>query len=506
MKIVYAIVLSLFVLILTQSCRKDFDFEPSNGSLTFSKDTVYLDTIFSNIGSSTYTLKVYNQSSKNIQIPKIALRKGNASHYRLMVDGLSGKEFTNMELLAKDSLYVFIETTLNYEEFQNPETSFLYTDELLFHSTQETQTVDLVTLVKDAHFLYPKKSEEGLVETLPIGEDEVYGFYLNEQDPVFGNTLHWTADKPYVIYGYAGIPKDKELRIDADAAVYFHDNSGIIAAEGSKITAQGTLDKPILFQGNRLEYTYRYTPGQWGAIWLTPESSGVFEHVVIQNPTIGLFINKNKGSLILHNVAIYQASQYGILGQTATIQGENVVVGNAGIAAFACSLGGRFEFNHSSFVNFWNKPNHTAIWIDNGNGDEAYRLHPSQFTNCIIFSQATESMVLKPFTNEPTDFPLHFYNNLIRFHDRSNQFYGVFPYDFDNTNRYTDNLIQRMNQEYLPYFNDISKNKLQLTSESIGILGRANPVYSQETPFDMEGHPRLVSPNFGAYQTVFESE
>ena len=49
------------------SCRNDFDFEPSVGNLSFSKDTVYLDTVFTNIGSSTYTLKVYNKSNKNIR-------------------------------------------------------------------------------------------------------------------------------------------------------------------------------------------------------------------------------------------------------------------------------------------------------------------------------------------------------------------------------------------------------------------------------------------------------
>jgi hypothetical protein len=28
------------------SCREDFEFEPSKGDLTFSKDTIYCDTVF----------------------------------------------------------------------------------------------------------------------------------------------------------------------------------------------------------------------------------------------------------------------------------------------------------------------------------------------------------------------------------------------------------------------------------------------------------------------------
>src|SRR5690554_5318081 len=108
-----------FLLLLVSSCREDFYFEPSSGNLEFSRDTVYLDTVFSNIGSSTYTLKVYNRSNKDIKIPSIRLGEGENSKYRLMVDGLPGKVFDNIELLAKDSMFVFIETTINYEDYAN---------------------------------------------------------------------------------------------------------------------------------------------------------------------------------------------------------------------------------------------------------------------------------------------------------------------------------------------------------------------------------------------------
>ena len=56
----------LIATIFWSSCDNDFDFETSSGNLSFSKDTVYLDTVFTNIGSSTYNLKVYNNSNDNI--------------------------------------------------------------------------------------------------------------------------------------------------------------------------------------------------------------------------------------------------------------------------------------------------------------------------------------------------------------------------------------------------------------------------------------------------------
>ena len=124
------------------SCRNELDFESSIGTLTFSKETVYLDTVFTNIGSSTYTLKVYNNSNKNISIPKVRLGKGQSSNYRLMVDGMPGKEFENVELLAKDSLFVFIEITSNIAN-ANP-ADFLYTDRIEFGETNNYQKVELV--------------------------------------------------------------------------------------------------------------------------------------------------------------------------------------------------------------------------------------------------------------------------------------------------------------------------------------------------------------------------
>jgi hypothetical protein len=73
------------------SCRSDFETVASTGDLTFSKDTIYLDTVFTNIGSSTYRLKVI-QVKNDITIPSIKLAKGLNSKYRMTVDGMQEKK------------------------------------------------------------------------------------------------------------------------------------------------------------------------------------------------------------------------------------------------------------------------------------------------------------------------------------------------------------------------------------------------------------------------------
>ncbi|MGK0323084.1 MAG: hypothetical protein ACJAR4_001116, partial [Psychroserpens sp.] len=149
------------------SCRKDFDFAPSSGNLEFSKDTIYLDTIFTNIGSSTYNLKVYNRSNDDISIPTVRLSQGESSNYRLNVDGLPGKEFQNVELLANDSLFIFVETTADIQTLALNSLEFLYTDAIEFDTGTNSQKVELVTLIKDAVFIYPDRDNTtGIVETL----------------------------------------------------------------------------------------------------------------------------------------------------------------------------------------------------------------------------------------------------------------------------------------------------------------------------------------------------
>ncbi|HBS52701.1 MAG TPA: hypothetical protein DD806_01715, partial [Flavobacterium sp.] len=101
------------ILVTVCSCRSDFDTVSSKGDLVFSQDTIFLDTVFSTIGSSTFQLKVYNKSNQDISIPSIQLGKGLSSKYRMTVDGMSGNQsklFQDVTLLAKDSLYIFIET------------------------------------------------------------------------------------------------------------------------------------------------------------------------------------------------------------------------------------------------------------------------------------------------------------------------------------------------------------------------------------------------------------
>ena len=58
------------------------------------------------------------------------------------------------ELLANDSLYIFIETTIDINDIDTDQTSFLYDDKIEFLNSNNTQEVNLISLVKDAVFIF----------------------------------------------------------------------------------------------------------------------------------------------------------------------------------------------------------------------------------------------------------------------------------------------------------------------------------------------------------------
>ncbi|MBN8565287.1 MAG: hypothetical protein J0M25_00950 [Flavobacteriales bacterium] len=503
------------------SCRNDFEFEPSQGGLEFSKDTVYLDTVFTNIGSSTYTLKVYNRSNKNISIPSIRLGKGLDSKYRMTVDGIVGNNriFENVEMLAKDSMYIFIEVTADVAA-ANP-TDFLYTDQILFGNGSTEQKVELVTLIQDAYFLYPQRFDDGTYENINIGDSPVRGFLLDENDPINGNEYIWNNTKPYVIYGYAAVPANKTLVVEAGARIHFHAESVLIIGDQGSIKVNGEisnntqnpLERHVIFQGDRLEPLYEDVPGQWGAIWLTQGSkNNEFTNCFIKNGIVGLLIDGNTGlsnpeaDVKLKNVQIYDHSNYGILARNAYIKGENVVINSAGQIALACSYGGKYNFNHSTFNNNWASSKQVSVFLNNfieGADPEILPMEEATFTNCIIYGSNQLQMLINK-KDHPT-FNYKFNHCLIKFNNINNVYSDNPLYQFaTDTTHYLNCIIATNNSVANPRFLNIVKNKLNIGDDSAA-KGQANALFS--TFPDILNNPRNPPLDMGAYNsTVFEED
>ncbi|MGB5943459.1 MAG: hypothetical protein WBG71_11315 [Leeuwenhoekiella sp.] len=506
-----AVALILMFLISLGSCRDDFETSPNTGQLEFSRDTVFLDTVFTNIGSSTYSVKVYNKSDNAITIPNVSLSQGENSNYRLNVNGLPGKRFEDVEILAQDSIFIFIETTFDIQSATSGN-EFLYTDAIVFDENVNEQRVELVTLVQDAVFLFPSRDAQGVKESINLGIDEngdpvlIEGFILEDDE------LTFTSEKPYVIYGYAAVAENKTMNLEAGARLHFHQNSGIIVGSGGSLKINGSLstnkellENEIILEGDRLEPEFSEVPGQWGTIWLTPGSiDNVINYATIRNATVGILVDseneENNGNphLTLTNSQIYNASNIGIYGVDTYIKAGNVVANKAGVATLAVQLGGRYEFTHSTITNFASGVRSVpAVFLSNflDSGDTRF-VADLDFTmeNSIVAGNNLTEIGFE-FAEEATANYL-FRNTAIRFEDAFGRFEDDPLYDFMNESNF-DNVL--LTNDFS--FADATNNDLRITDDS-AVLGIGNVEGANLFPLDLLGENRSGAIDPGAYQRV----
>ncbi|MEN8138185.1 MAG: hypothetical protein ABFR62_07115 [Bacteroidota bacterium] len=472
----------LLTVLAFSSCRKDFNAKQASTNLKFSSDTIYLDTVFTNIGSSTRVLKVYNQEDEWVNIPEVKLGRGDASLYRINIDGRSGNIQNDIEIAPKDSIFIFIETTIDYNQVTNP----LYTDSIVFSTNTFQQDVKLVTLVQDAEFLYPPKGES---------------FFVVNKDL-------WTNEKPYVIYGYAVVDSAKTLDIQAGSRIHFHNNSGLIVYKDASLRVHGELDNEVVFEGDRLEPAYTDVPGQWGMIWLYPASKdNIIDYAIIKNGQIGVRAdsigNSTNPTLKLLNTQIYNQSIVGVLAQGSHIEGENIVISNCGRTSLALQIGGKYNFKHSTFANYWsNSVRQTpsvfiSNWYESNEGSIISRnLDEAYFGNCIIYGNNQDELVLSG--NNNANFNYKFENNLIKYTNRDKEL------DFEiEGNPLFENTI--INEE--PHFWDEYINDMRITDESAAV-GSGKLEIANDVPFDIlkkqRNKPGQI--DLGAYQNAVKEE
>lgn len=499
------------------SCRKDFSTSLSTGNLKFSTDTVFVGKVFDNISSSTHRFTVKNPSDKDIKIPVITLEQGENSFYRLNVDGIAGKWFENVEILAKDSIYVFVEATIPFNQIATPD--FMYRDKVLFDSNTNQQNVILEAQVIDVHLIRPNRTQiaDGFTyENIILGQD-TDGNAIGIRGTNLTDDTTFTNDKPWLIYNYVGVPSGKTLTIDAGTQVHFHANSGIIIQDGGKLVVNGTLDNKVVIQGDRLEEVYQDVPGQWGTIWLYDGSKeSEIHHAKILNATLGLLVDSNNDvsekTLLLNNTEIYNTTSYGMLGRNAKIEANNVVIGNNGASSFANILGGNYDFSHVTLANFWRSSNRQEATLSLSNAsqisDTEYLLNNLQanFTNCIIDGSQNVELQLEKL--DGADFNFNFKNCLLKFIDDTNQFADNALYNFNDVTYYTNDLFNK-NSDFKNTnpFNGFVDFRIGENSEVINLADPAIISLKPVLQTDLVGADRLPNPDIGAYQHItFEED
>ena len=261
------------------ACTDDDSFTTSTSArLSFSTDSVKMDTIFSAVGSRTYDFWVYNHNNDGLRLRSVRLLQGNQTGFRVNVDGsyldnTLGSVVTDLEVRKGDSIRVFVELTAPENGQLDPQ---MIEDKLVFRlESGVEQQVVLQGCTWDA---------------LPMRNVVVSKDSLIE------------SKKPIIIYGGLRVDSAVTLTIK-NTTLYFHDGPGLDVYGCLKTDS-------VVMRGDRLDRMFDYLPydrvsGQWG------KDGGIIFH-------------KSSTGNVLWNTEIRNAGKYGILCDSATFDANTL--------------------------------------------------------------------------------------------------------------------------------------------------------------------------------------
>ena len=497
------LLLAIPFLLVVFSCNKEEKFTTSGGDqLEFSVDTLHFDTVFTELGSATRFFRVYNRHSESIRISSISLKGNDQSKFNLNVDGVPGDSHEDVVVYPKDSIYVFAEVTIDPDAPLSVSPYFVL-DEVVFETNGNTQSVYLEAWGQNANYLPTRWHKDSVAVYTCNGE-------VTFDDP-----------KPYVIFGIVAYV-DCQVNIPAGARIHVHGglsrgidpasgesliyNSGrLVIGQGAKLKVLGTIEDPVVFEGDRLEEGFEDADGQWTGIIFSAGSTGnVIENAVIKNSLFGMFVDST-AEVSLKNVQLYNTSGPGLFSYHSKVSAENCLFHSNGTNAIQLTYGGDYNFDYCTFANYGTDG--AAVSMGNGVCDDpdnctaatarVFRLN-ALFRNSIVFGSTRDEIVLSDFTGmRGDDRPMLNYtfdHCIVRTKDIADPDNGI-PTFYDYCNDClnadpSDAIFASVNED--DYHLDTLSVAEQKAVPLDGIL------------FDLEGNERDVEmPDLGCYEYQF---
>jgi len=430
-------VLAVLITFFLSFCQKErFTTDPSD-KLEFSTDTLRFDTVFTQLGSATRILKLYNRHKESIRISKIYLERGAASRFNLNVDGIAGDSQTDIEIAPNDSLYVFAEVTVNPNDQSSP---FVLNETVVFETNGNVQSVVLEAWGQNAIYL-PSRFVAGGAAGFGCG----------------GGEWVWDDPRPYVIYGIlvidsctVRIPAGARVyvhgglgRIETDTAVYRYNDGYLAFQNAGRLIVEGTKDNPVIFESDRLESEFNEESGQWVGLWLQKGTSGHrIEHCIIRNSIIGVRVD-SAADLTLRNTQIYNTAGSGLIGLHAKIDATNCLFyDNVGLC-IQLEWGGDYNFTYCTAVSIG--VDGDALGMSNvlcfDQNCIQYSIYPlrARFQNCIFYGSRVDQISLFDRERTGQNFDYQFKNCLVRVRDLLKANAHPKFFDFCNPCRNVDN-------------------------------------------------------------------
>ena len=477
----------LCLLALCAACTDNDSFSTSRGRLlTFSVDTLHMDTVFSNVGSRTYTFWVFNHSGDGIRLNTVRLRGGNQTGFRVNVDGgyldnALGSVVTDLEVRKDDSIRVFVELTAPDNHMSEPQT---VEDDLLFAlESGVEQSVHLESCSWDAIKL----------TNLVVAGD---------------TTIETTT--PIILYG-DGIRVDSGAVLTVrNTTLYFHDRAGV--------NVYGTLlTDSVVMRGDRLDHMFDYLPydrvsGQWQGVHFHPSSTdNVLERTEIRNAVDAVVCDsadysENKYRLVMDRCIVHNSSGVGVLTHSANVGIYNSQVTNT-MGDCVAVYGGRAELVYCTLAQFYplSADRGAALRFTNYRDDADCPLFALLCINSLVTGYA-DDVVMGDSRDSLTHFDYYFENCLLRTPkvDDTVSFVSVIWEEKVKRQSQPDSIFTATK-----HFVNIDEQNLcydfHLDSLSAA-RGGATAKYSALFPTDLDGVlRRREAPDIGCYESVFDA-
>lgn len=322
---------------LLAGCADDEKFSTSRGDvLSFPLDTLWMDTVFSNVPTPTQSFWVYNRSAASLRCSAVRLLKGAQSGYRVNVDGAylaesAGFQVQDVEIRKGDSIRVFVELTSPVQHSDEPQA---VSDDLVF------------------------QLESGVEQKVNLKAWSWDALVLNDWE-VSSDTCLQSA-KPVVVRGVISVDKDAALTIAAGTRLFFHEDAGMMVYGSLRV--EGERGKEVVMRGDRLDHMFSYlpydrTPGRWQGIRLLASShDNVIQYADIHSAYDAIVATGDstdaRPKLTMLNATVHNSQGYGVNVSWSKVRLENCLLSNA-LANCLYVKGGTAELNGCTIAQFY---------------------------------------------------------------------------------------------------------------------------------------------------------
>ena len=365
------LMLALTALLALLSCHDEWEFSADGRyRLSFSADTVSMDTVFTGVASASVWFKVYNRNDVGLRFDAV-MGGGAASPFRMNMDGEGGSTITSLELGAGDSLFCFVSVNI-------PESG----------ETGLFQAFDSIRFIL----------ESGNVQHVRLEVSAQNAVVLKGQRIESDTRL--TPLLPYIIYDSLYVKEGATLTLEPGTRLYFH--KGAVLDVAGRLVAQGTPDSVILMRGDRLDdmledLPYDLLSGQWGGVRLRGGSYGnMLEWCDIHGADFGIKAD-SAGSetlkLSLVSSVIHNIKGNGLEATGCRLSVANSQITNAGGACVDIA-GGQSEFTFCTIAAFslWDGAGQAVLLSDSREG-RGVGFGGASFNNCIITGRHTSELI-----------------------------------------------------------------------------------------------------------------